>query len=322
MFDFSARRKPQASLIARHHTACRSYRPARRGSIMGTVHKYVHVGDQMPDPITHPPFRRDPRGNRLEWWTTTAEQDGHALWLRGPIEGARQVQAVDPLYQGLRCLTDPSGWTHSLSSPEPGAKPEVQSLLSVLKEVVMVPSEVIDFVLALDWYKVPVEDVDPRQWPNTGTGELVSSGKYRYRHAPEPQAVAGRSLAGRICDVVSRHALLSSASMILDVPGHDGRRVSFGSRLAATVARDLDMPMVKVRGKSLFRSQAKELERNRLTQLLDDEFVVPGEVMGHCVLIVDDVIRSGTSMAAVCNAARRSGAGRVLGVSAVRTLRR
>jgi len=56
--------------------------------------------------------------------------------------------------------------------------------------------------------------------------------------------------------------------------------------------------------------------------VFDDEFSVPGEVRGHSVLTVDDVIRSGTSMAAVGKAARASGAYRVFGIGAVRTMRR
>lgn len=289
---------------------------------MSTAHEYMHVEDRMPDPVSYPPFRHDPRGNRLEWWTTTQTQSGHALWLRGPIEAVRQVQAVDPAYRDVRYVTDTSGWTHALPSPEPTAKPAVRLLLDLLKEIIIVPSGAIDLVAALDWYKIPAEGVDSYQWPNTETGELVSSGKYRYRQAPGPQAEAGRNLASRICNVIDRHALLKDVSIVLNVPGHDSRLVSFGSRLAATVARDRGLPMIKVHTSSLFRAAAKELERHKLAQMFDDEFSVPSEVRGCSVLIVDDVIRSGTSMAAVGKAARASGAYRVFGIGAVRTMRR
>ena len=273
--------------------------------------------------LSYSPFRHDPRGNRLEWWiTTTQTSTGHVLWLRGPIEAVWQIQAVNPAYSDVRPVTGTSGWTHALLSPEPAVNPAVVSLLSVLTEIVSIPSSVVELVAALDWYKVPAEGVDPFQWPNTEVGELVSTGKYRYKHAPEPQAEAGRSLAGRICSVIGRHALLTEASIILDVPGHDSRRVSFGSRLAATVAMNRGLPVLKVGTKSLFRAEAKELERGQVTQVLQDEFIVPDVVYGRSVLIVDDVIRSGTSMAAVGKAARASGACRVFGIGAVRTMKR
>jgi pyrimidine operon attenuation protein/uracil phosphoribosyltransferase len=198
----------------------------------------------------------------------------------------------------------------------------VRFLLELLKGIFSVPSATVDLVVALDWYKIPQEGVDSYNWPYTETGELVYSGKYRYRQAPGPQAEAGRSLSERICDVIHRHALLKDASMILNVPGHDSMRLSFGSRLAATVARDRGLPMLKVHVKSRFRAQAKELDRDKLAQVLDNEFTVPCEVRGRSVLIVDDFIRSGTSMAAVGKAARESGACRVFGIGAVRTMRR
>jgi len=289
---------------------------------MSTAHEYMHAEDQMSTPVSYPPFRHDPRGNRLEWWTTTQTQNSHVLWLRGPIEAVRQVQAVDPAYQRVQYMSNTNGWTYSLQSPEPAVKPAVGMLLDLLKEIITVPSQAIDLVAALDWYKIPEEGVDSYQWSNTETGELVSAGKYRYKHAPEPQAEAGRNLASRICNVIGRHPLLKEASMILDVPGHDSRQVSFGSRLAATVARDRGLPMIKVQTSSLFRAAAKELERHMLVQAFDDEFRVPVEVSGHCALVVDDVIRSGTSIAAVGKAARASGARSVLGIAAVRTMRR
>jgi hypothetical protein len=198
----------------------------------------------------------------------------------------------------------------------------VRTLLELLKEIVSVPSVTVDLLVALDWYKIPQEGVDSYHWPYTETGELVHSGKYRYRQAPRPQAEAGRSLSSRICDVIRRHALLMDASIVLNVPGHDRLRLSFGSRLAATVARDRGVPILRVHAKSQFRAQAKELDRGQLAQVLDSEFTVPREVRRHSVLIVDDFIRSGTSMAAVGKAARESGACRVFGIGAVRTMRR
>jgi hypothetical protein len=276
----------------------------------------------------YPLFYSDPRGSRLESWTLTGAQGGTILWLRGPAEAARQVQAAAPWYQSLPLSPDAivQGWTHSFLEPQPLAGPpsvsrHVQQLLTLLQEIVSVPSSpAVDFSLALDWYKKP-EGEDPYRWPNTAVGELVSSGKYRYRLQPEPQAMAGIALADRLCDAISRHPLLQGASTILDVPGHDTRRVSFGSRLAATVAGRMGVAMSRVGARSEFRPESKNLGGAQQA-LLEDEFMVAEVVQGQSVLIVDDVIRSGTSMAAVGKAARASGARQVLGICAVRTMRR
>jgi predicted amidophosphoribosyltransferase len=190
----------------------------------------------------------------------------------------------------------------------------------LLQEIVSIPSSsAVDFSLALDWYKNPEGD-DPYNWPNTEIGNLVSSGKYKYRWQPQPQAVVGITLSNRLCDAIRKHALLRNASLILDVPGHDSQRVSFGSRLAATVAGSLGLTMIKVGTRSAFRAESKNL--GGAQQALEGEFIVPGTVQGQSVLIADDVIRSGTSMAAVGKAARAAGAQQVLGICAVRTMRR
>src|SRR5438552_11858045 len=40
-------------------------------------------------------------------------------------------------------------------------------VLDLLKEIIIVPSGALDVVVALDWYKIPAEGVDPYRWPNT-----------------------------------------------------------------------------------------------------------------------------------------------------------
>lgn len=283
----------------------------------------------MTNPVGYPPFHSDPRGNHLERWAHTRTQGGVLLWLRGPAEAARQVQAVAPWSQSRPLSLDSiaKGWTHVIFVPQPlpgppSISPSVLQLLALLKEIVSVPSSpAVDFCFALDWYKKP-EGEDSYRWPNTEVGDLVNSGKYRYREHAEPQATAGRALADRLCDVIGRHPLLRDASVILNVPGHDSRRVSFGSRLAATVAQRMGLPMSRVGTKSDFRPESKNLGGEQLA-LLEDEFTVADAVQGQSVLIVDDVIRSGTSMAAVGKAARASGAAwPVLGICAARTMRR
>jgi hypothetical protein len=105
----------------------------------------------------------------------------------------------------------------------------------------------LDFVLALDWYKKPVEGIASTGWPNTETGELVHLGKHRYKTTGDRQAEVGRLLMKEVSAVIQGHPLLRKADVVLDVPGHDAERVSFGSRMAATVARDFGTPKIRVK---------------------------------------------------------------------------
>jgi adenine/guanine phosphoribosyltransferase-like PRPP-binding protein len=278
----------------------------------------------MPGSVGSIPFYPDSRGSRLDSWTVQTDQYGHVLWLRGPLEVERQVRALAPEYQILPVsVITGSTWTHALRSPQALLRCEVRLLLDVLTEVVSLPSPpAIDIALALDWYKIPQEGVDPYNWPNTGTGELVNRGKYRFRQNPELQAQAGLALVDQMCEVIEKHGVFKQATVILDVPGHDDTRVSFGSRLAATVATRREIPMVRVATRSSFRPEAKNLNATERETLLRDEFVVNERVDGQSVLIVDDVFRSGGSMGGVGRAARQSGAQTVQGLCCVRTMRR
>jgi hypothetical protein len=274
--------------------------------------------------VSYTPFHYDPRGNRLARWEVASAGTGHILRLRGPVEVVKQVQGVAPEYQNI---TDPasaaSEWTHELVSPDRTVKREVRQLMELLGEVVSLPSlPPVKFAIALDWYKTPVDGVDPRAWPNTEVGELVFRGKYVYKTQEEQKSIVGRNLAGRICNAISRHAALNSAEVILNVPGHDRNVVSFGPRLAATVARYRKMRALRVTAKSEFRPEAKSLSPMERAMFLDDEFIVPLEIRGRSALIVDDVFRSGGSMAAVAKAAREAGAREVFGICPTRTMRR
>lgn len=273
------------------------------------------------DPI---PFYRDPRGNRLEGWTPTSVSGGHVLWLRGPVEVVQQVTTLAPEYRLLPDgVTAGPTWTHALQSPRPAAPEPVRVLLGLLAEVVCLPSPPnVDLALALDWYKKPEVGVNPYYWDNTPTAELVSSGKYRYKNNDDMQSRVGLQLVDLMCGAIERHGILAQATMVLDIPGHDSRRVSFGSRMAATIARRRGIPIIKVAAKSEFRPEAKNLEESERLNFLDDQFSVPQSLNGQRVLIADDVFRSGTSMGAVASAARNVGAAKVYGICGVRTMRR
>ena len=278
----------------------------------------------MSESVSFTPFYNDPRGNRLERWEVARGDGGHVLRLRGPIEVVKQVQAVAPGYQSRTYPAGAAGgWTHELSSPDSAIKREARQLLDLLGGVVSLPcSPPIKFAVALDWYKIPVDGVDHHDWPNTEIGDLVHNGKYVYKTQEEQKSIAGRNLAGRICNVISRHAAINSAEVILNVPGHDRNVVSFGPRLAATVAKYLKRPSLRVTAKSEFRPEAKSLSPMERAMFFADEFSVPAEIRGRSALIVDDVFRSGGSMAAVAKAAREAGAREIFGICPTRTMRR
>jgi len=244
--------------------------------------------------------------------------------LRGPEPAAEQILSADPSYSELpHSATAGAAWTHALRSARATPRPEITSLLELLKSVVTLPTpNNTEFALALDWYKVPEEGVDPFAWPNTEIADLISRGKYMYKNNAEQQGRCGRALVDKLCAAIEVHPILRSIEAVIDVPGHDRSRVSFGSRVANTVAISRGAQFIRTQAKSSFRPAAKSLSASQRDEYLGNEFVVSNEVSGKTILIVDDVFRSGTSMASVATAAVAARASAVYGLCGVRTMRR
>jgi hypothetical protein len=273
--------------------------------------------------VTPPPFRSDRRANRLECWTTTHDSSpGHFLWLRAADTVVAQLRKLAPDYSPRQLPQNPlATWTHVFWSPDV-LRLDVVELLAVLGTTLTLSCPAaLDFVLALAWYKQPVDGVSATSWPNTEIGELVYLGKHRHKTDGDRQTEVGQLLMQKVSAVIQGHPLLRKADIVLDVPGHDAERVSFGSRMAATVARDFKIPKIRVKARDKFRAEAKSLPRSQRAGILAGQFSIASDLQDQTTLIVDDVFQSGASMGETARAARVAGANRVLGICAVRTLR-
>jgi hypothetical protein len=201
------------------------------------------------------------------------ELAGHRLMLCGPNEVAGQVCSAATQYVASpigRARRD--GWTHVLRAPGP-VHADIVGLLRLLTAVVTLPPpRDVGIAIALDWYKLAIDSVDPWSWPNTEVAELVYRGKYA-RIDPARRNQAGRELTRRICEAVRAHPPAKNAYGA-------GRRAS-----------------------------------------IKNQFLVQDDLHSHCVLIVDDVYRSGTSMSEAGRAAMVAGASRAFGIAAARTRR-
>jgi len=262
----------------------------------------------------------DSRANRLEDHRVRKVKNStrERLYLRGPTEVATQVRwMLERLERNPKELAlrdeDGSDWTHRLEfdGPLPDA---VARTLAVLQSVLtLVDKEPLHVATALDFYTVPVDDIDPLEWPQTEVGSLIYRGKYRGNQ----DALA--ALSARLADVVTRHELYQATDSILTVPGHDTLRQSFGEQLAYDVATRIGVPIVKTDCSQAQRPEAKSgLETTELESL----FSVDGSVRDRVVLIVDDVYRSGSTMSAVARAAECAGARGRLGLVGARTLKK
>jgi Phosphoribosyl transferase domain len=239
------------------------------------------------------------------------------LYLSCPAYVSAQVRTMlsshAPRRLLITSLQDAAQWTDRYSLDSLPTERE-RAALRLLEAVVTVePRPGLDIAIALDYYTEPESDPDPMQWKKTPAGEMVRKAKY------QKAAGALDELANELVGVVRRHPLMSGCEAVLSVPGHDAVKVSFSEQLAQAVARGLGVQFVRTSARRASRPQAKEIGD---ADDLSDEFTVSEVVRGRPVLIVDDVIMSARSLAAVAQAARRAGAVGVCGIAGAKTLKK
>lgn len=252
-----------------------------------------------------------------------APPHGHLLRLRGPTGAVAQICLTDPRYTAVTAVH--ARGTHHLRGAGKTPTQATESLLDLLGRILTLPcSNNVDFAIALDWYKTPVDGLSPRDWPFTSSADLAHRGKYWYDDDPKDaakQRKCGLALVDRLSAVISQHPLLSATDAVVAVPGHDARRVSFGARLAAAIARHLAKPLVRCAGLAAFRTPAKSLDLSARASMIANQFVCSDELTGLSLLIIDDIYSSGSTVAETARVVREAGATNVACLCAVRTMR-
>jgi adenine/guanine phosphoribosyltransferase-like PRPP-binding protein len=243
----------------------------------------------------------------------------HTLHVHGPAGAIDQVRLLDPSYTVE--VTTRAG-PHEMHGP--GIRPAAATtdLLDLLGTALTVPcGDELDFAVALDWYNKVTDNGGPDHWARTDLADLIYRGKYRDKADAVKVQQVGRAVVGEVTEFIVAHPLLRRIEAIAAVPGHDGKVLSFGSRLAESVARRRGVQFVRCRCEKEFRTPAKQLDLNQRAAALAGLFHSPSEVSGKRVLIIDDVYSSGATAHETARALRAAGAVRVVSLAAVRTLR-
>lgn len=262
----------------------------------------------------------DSRGNRLRAYEF--REDPLRLLLcadNATYQHVRRFLAQEGIVPG-RCgfpESEIDRWTHCLTLPRvPDELPAFLNLLTAVLVLRNLPVS-IDDVIALDFYKIPREGIDPDDWPDTTVGELVNKMKY-WTSDPVAQAHARAELAKRMAMAIQRHPQYHAARLAT-TPGHRPTEPSPSELLAGEVAKLLGVGLVRTQARSVFRPQMKG-RADRVS--FKDEFDMDRAlVASRPILILDDVLGRGTTMEGVALAARRAGAPFVHGLVGARTIR-
>ncbi|AQT79324.1 hypothetical protein B1R94_08650 [Mycolicibacterium litorale] len=189
-----------------------------------------------------------------------------------------------------------------------------QQLIRLLKDVLVIPcgDNLLDLAIALDWYKIAEDGVDPMDWRNTTAGQLVAEAKYYMN--PGTTLAAQTELAELISDAIHRHPNLQASPYLISVPGSMGDGQSAAEQIARIVAEKTGKILVPALG-----PQREPRKGAGMSTSLEGLISVPTSLEGSCV-VFDDVYRSGTTMRATSAAARAAGATEVFGVVATKTV--
>lgn len=271
-----------------------------------------------------PAYDYDWRGNTLasykRWRVRGAPADSPARILyvctsSDVVEHIRSVSAGPCLELELP-EKRADEFTHRLHFPEGGLPPD--ELLKHLCQWLTVQVPHLDLVVAADWYNNPPDDGHETWW-HTPPGDLVNKAKYRWDTGLNDRARA--ALAVGLAGMVRAHPLLVGADAIVTVPGHKTGVLACSVDLAQRVAESVGKSVVATTVTSAERPQAKEGRRLTPEELveLSNEYPMPRSLSDLTVIVLDDVLRTGNTMAAVALSARRAGAATVLGLVPART---
>jgi hypothetical protein len=260
----------------------------------------------------------DSRGNRLENADVSQSDDGRHLYLDLLCcdDVAEQFWMV-LADRNPRWLETDEEWTHCLRFDGPYGE-WLDDLIELLKTVLTLnaPSQ-LDVALALDFYQVPPDEQNP-EWTKTPTGLLVYRKYFKpeYPNSRDSVRTAGFRLTKKLAEVITRHPLFQTASLIIVVPSTTNPW-KFGEVLGRSVAKRVGLDYATAQCLSPDHRQAKE---GHLSAGVEP-YRIDSDITDQGVIIVDDIYRTGQTIRDIGHAAREQGASEVLALVGTRTMR-
>lgn len=272
--------------------------------------------------MTEERYQPDSRANHLEAWKLTRSGSAWFLQYRGVPAVTDHVLGILPRAKAVGTLSHDAQWPYRIRM-DFNPDGSLAEFLDFLQEVLVIhirQKGYLDAAIALDFYTRPAKN---------GSGDLVYTSTAQsirlikhYESAEQAEVDrAGQELCRSLSDAIVRHEWFNEATRILAVPGHARDKPSVSVLLGTLLSRELGIELTSVSCTTPLRKPGKLMSpRERATML--HEFRVDEDLAGETILVLDDVYHTGYTMAGVANAARRAGAGTVLGLAAARNLRR
>lgn len=159
-----------------------------------------------------------------------------------------------------------------------------------------------------------------RNFTTATSGEYTIVGKLEDAAKHHGDDAAATELARLLAGAIDAHPGLRRADIIMAIPGNPAK----GSHLPDLLVRDVRKILGRDETLALTKTAAtrpiKDLPLKEKAAALVGAFAVP-EVQGRSILLIDDVLQSGTTMHTVARALKDAGARRVMALACVKTWR-
>ncbi len=250
-----------------------------------------------------------------------APRGGLAVFLGGDVHYVDVIKHAFPnvaTYGPYKANNRP-GYQHLLYvHGVPAAR--LRDFLGFCKEALLMATAVDEF-WALDWHMQNPEERTP-------IGQLVYDAKtykgYQVQTPKPGDPRAAAELAHRLADRYSRHPTVASADRIIGVPANPPKVPHnlpefLANAIADRCAVRFDKSLV-VKTSSTVEMKEGMPDDEKLS-VIRGAYALSERVDGETVVVVDDLVRSGTTLGVIAEAVRHAGAKTVIGIVATKTLR-
>lgn len=188
----------------------------------------------------------------------------------------------------------------------------LERFLNFARETLLCQSS-LDELWALEWHM--------GQAGRSAVGELVYSAK-TYSEFHKGDVGSAAQLGSLLVERFGNHPTIREADVVVGVPAFPPREpYNLPELLAEVLATEL---RIRFRGDVLFKTRGtnvKNLENEEKLDALHGVYEVRRSLDGLSVVVVDDLLRSGSTLGVIGGELRAAGASKVLGIVATKTLR-
>ena len=248
------------------------------------------------------------------------------IWGRGPEFYQQKLRSAFPALD----LQPISGadlgsfdWLLKLECAADREKTEIESCLQVFCRTLCLETS-LDECFALGWHSKPGRPGKPAL---TALGDLIHLAKSYDLNADGAGSLPVAGLvAEQMIEFVQRHPLYRhSDGLVAVLPSNPEKAFDLPLTMANQVSEDTGIPFL---GSALFKKRRTAQMKHclsmgdKLDNIVDSLGARANEIAGRNLILIDDILESGTTLAETARALYQGGANRICGLIATKTLKR